>query len=768
MLEIDGARFLIDPVFSERVSPIRHVGPRRMHPVPGSIADIPSIDAVLISHDHYDHLDQPSIVRLEETHRPHYVVPLGVNAHLLAWGVPEQRITVLDWRDETEVAGIRLTCTEARHNSGRGLVDSQTLWAGWALRGPRHSAYFPGDSGTSKRFAAIGADLGPFDLTLMPVGAYDPFWPDIHMDPEQALAAHRDVNRIGDEVHALTEDEAGVADEFIEERPPHRHPGGRPRGGRAHRDDAHGADRRPRVAPRPRPLGHLQPLDALVGRARPPHPPGCGRGTRPRRLPPGRRARRPLERRRPCRRGRPLRALVGAMRGARGPRLTGPPRRHTAYGRPSGTRAAAPSLDENDGSPHPRGRRTVRHDRQEKPVQLPILRRMGATTASQRQRATASPNYRDGEFRSHEPTHVVATSEAEGPGSMLATMAREFGHGRPRGTVPLVTPRHPHEPADLAVTWYGHATSVVELDGRRFLLDPVFGKRASPSVVAGPKRLHPVPGRIAEIPHLDAVVISHDHYDHLDEPSIRQLERTHQPHYVVPLGVDAHLRVVGRADGAHHEPRLARGDRDRGHPHHVHRGPALLRARLRAQPDALGGVVARTGPATRVFFGGDSGPTHRYADIGADLGPFDLTIIPIGAYSVHWPDIHLNPEEAIEAHLDVNKGETDAVLLPIHWATFNLATHWWSEPIRWARRAAAERGRADGRTARRHADRAERQRHRRGRRRPPGPVVGGVRRARRPGLSRQAGRPTAVSGRRAGCRARRRSRMPGRGGPSVR
>ncbi|GAA2030022.1 MBL fold metallo-hydrolase [Terrabacter terrae] len=216
LLEVDGARFLLDPVFSERVSPIRHVGPRRMHPVPGSLAAIPSIDAVLISHDHYDHLDHPSIVRLEETHRPHYVVPLGVNAHLLAWGVPEQRITALDWRGETEVAGIRITCTEARHNSGRGLVDSQTLWAGWAFRGPRHSAYFPGDSGTSKRFASIGADLGPFDLTLMPVGAYDPFWPDIHMDPEQAVAAHRDVNRIGDEMYALTEDEAGVADDFIE------------------------------------------------------------------------------------------------------------------------------------------------------------------------------------------------------------------------------------------------------------------------------------------------------------------------------------------------------------------------------------------------------------------------------------------------------------------------------------------------------------------------------------------------------------------------
>jgi len=215
VIEIDGARFLVDPVFSERVSPIRHAGPKRLHEVPGSIADLPSIDAVLISHDHYDHLDQPSIVRLEQTHQPHYVVPLGVNAHLLAWGVPEERITALDWRGETEVAGIRLTCTEARHNSGRGLVDSQTLWAGWALHGPAHSAYFPGDSGTSKRFASIGADLGPFDLTLMPVGAYDSFWPDIHMDPEQALAAHRDVNRIGDDAEALVADDAGVADGFI-------------------------------------------------------------------------------------------------------------------------------------------------------------------------------------------------------------------------------------------------------------------------------------------------------------------------------------------------------------------------------------------------------------------------------------------------------------------------------------------------------------------------------------------------------------------------
>lgn len=216
VVELDGARFVIDPVFAERVFPSPTRGPKRLHPVPGRVEDLATVDAVLISHDHYDHLDFSTIMRLERTHKPRYVVPLGVNFHLLAWGIPVERITALDWREETEVAGITLTCTEARHNSGRGIVDSVTLWSGWAMRGPRHSAFFAGDSGTSKRFANIGADLGPFDLTLMPIGAYDQFWPDIHMDPEQALAAHRDVNRIGADAEALAADAAGVADDFIE------------------------------------------------------------------------------------------------------------------------------------------------------------------------------------------------------------------------------------------------------------------------------------------------------------------------------------------------------------------------------------------------------------------------------------------------------------------------------------------------------------------------------------------------------------------------
>ena len=317
---------------------------------------------------------------------------------------------------------------------------------------------------------------------------------------------------------------------------------------------------------------------------------------------------------------------------------------------------------------------------------------MGAPLPTIRRRVADSPNYRDGQFRAHEPAQWVPTGEAEGApaGNPFVKAVRERGRGRPAGTVPLVRPVHPQAATDLAVTWYGHATSVLEVDGARFLLDPVFGDRVSPSAFVGPKRLHPVPGPISEIPALDAVVISHDHYDHLDEPSIATLERTHRPHYVVPLGVDEHLLAWGvpsdritsldwrestEVAGITITCTEARHFSGRGF----------------ARNQTLWAGWAFRGARHAAFFGGDSGPTHRYVDIGADLGPFDLTIIPVGAYSDYWPDIHLNPEQAITAHLDVTKGE-GGVMLPIHWATFNLAMHWWSEPIRWARREAAERG----------------------------------------------------------------------------
>lgn len=321
-----------------------------------------------------------------------------------------------------------------------------------------------------------------------------------------------------------------------------------------------------------------------------------------------------------------------------------------------------------------------------------LLRRIGASTASLRARATSSPNYRDGQFRSPEPTHWVAAPEGEGLGHPAVAAYRARGRGRPVGTVPVVRPSWPDTTAGLAVTWLGHATSLVEVDGRRFLLDPVFGERVSPSSRVGPRRLHPAPCRVADLPPLDAVVISHDHYDHLDEPTIGELERAHQPRYVVPIGVDAHLLTWGvpaeritaldwrgttTVDGVLLTCTEARHFSGRGY----------------VRNQTLWAGWALRGPRHAVWFAGDSGPTHCFEDIGRDLGPFDLTLVPIGAYSEHWPDIHLDPAQAVRAHLDVNRGDgATSVLLPVHWATFNLAMHRWSEPARWVRRSAAEHG----------------------------------------------------------------------------
>ncbi|MTD15740.1 hypothetical protein GIS00_17540 [Nakamurella sp. YIM 132087] len=193
LIEIDGARILADPVWGDRVSPSAVVGPHRMHPVPPGVAALPTVDAVLLSHDHYDHLDLPTVRTLLHTQQAPFVVPAGIGAHLRGWGVPEDRIVELDWDGEVEIAGITLTCVEARHFSGRGLSRNTTLWSSWALRGPRHTVFFGGDTGYHPGFAEIGARFGGFDVTLMPVGAYGPQWPDIHLDPEEAWRAHGDL-----------------------------------------------------------------------------------------------------------------------------------------------------------------------------------------------------------------------------------------------------------------------------------------------------------------------------------------------------------------------------------------------------------------------------------------------------------------------------------------------------------------------------------------------------------------------------------------------
>jgi L-ascorbate metabolism protein UlaG (beta-lactamase superfamily) len=193
MIELDGYRVLADPVWSRRCSPSHTVGPQRMHEVPVPLEALPAVDAVLISHDHYDHLDIDTILGLARTQRAPFVVPLGVGAHLRKWGIPDDRIVELDWHESHQIDELTLVCTPARHFSGRLFSRNTTLWASWVIAGPRHRAFFGGDTGYTKSFTEIGVDHGPFDLTLLPVGAYHPAWPDIHMNPEEAVRAHLDM-----------------------------------------------------------------------------------------------------------------------------------------------------------------------------------------------------------------------------------------------------------------------------------------------------------------------------------------------------------------------------------------------------------------------------------------------------------------------------------------------------------------------------------------------------------------------------------------------
>jgi L-ascorbate metabolism protein UlaG (beta-lactamase superfamily) len=193
LAEIDGRRVLFDPVWGERCSPFRFAGPRRFHPMPLPLAELGELDAVVISHDHYDHLDMPTIRALNASGVP-LLVPLGVGAHLEHWGTDPARITELDWHQSHRVAGLTFTATPGQHFCGRGLRRrALTLWASWVVAGPDHRVFHSGDTGYFPGFARIGAEHGPFDATMMQIGAYSGYWPDIHMTPEEGVRAHADL-----------------------------------------------------------------------------------------------------------------------------------------------------------------------------------------------------------------------------------------------------------------------------------------------------------------------------------------------------------------------------------------------------------------------------------------------------------------------------------------------------------------------------------------------------------------------------------------------
>nr|WP_206325080.1 MULTISPECIES: MBL fold metallo-hydrolase [unclassified Streptomyces] len=311
-------------------------------------------------------------------------------------------------------------------------------------------------------------------------------------------------------------------------------------------------------------------------------------------------------------------------------------------------------------------------------------------------RIRRSPHFADGVFQNPEEAR-------RGPSGSTADLMKVYfeRESRARRAPAGVIPVHPTAVADLArpaasglrITWLGHSSVLAEIDGVRILFDPVWGERCSPFSFVGPKRLHPAPAPLAALGPVDVVVISHDHYDHLDLPTIKALAST-DTLFAVPLGVGAHLEHWGvpasrlRELDWHESTEI--GDLT------LTATPArhFCGRAIRNQQHTLWASWSVRGPRHRIFHSGDTGYFQGFREIGAAHGPFDVTMIQIGAYSEFWPDIHMTPAEGVRAHLDLQGGTPGGLLLPIHWGTFNLAPHPWAEPGEWTRDAAEEAGQA--------------------------------------------------------------------------
>ena len=194
LLQIDGKNILLDPMLGESPAPHPAVGTQRYYKeLPIEIEKLPKIDLILISHDHYDHLDYGSIMKLKEK-TSHFILPLGVGAHFRAWDIPEHQITELDWWEEKDYLDLKIAFTPSRHFSGRGLHDrSKTLWGSYVIQGKKENIYFSGDGGYADHFKAIGEKYGPFDFAMLECGQYDEKWAQIHMMPEETAQAGVDL-----------------------------------------------------------------------------------------------------------------------------------------------------------------------------------------------------------------------------------------------------------------------------------------------------------------------------------------------------------------------------------------------------------------------------------------------------------------------------------------------------------------------------------------------------------------------------------------------
>jgi len=305
-------------------------------------------------------------------------------------------------------------------------------------------------------------------------------------------------------------------------------------------------------------------------------------------------------------------------------------------------------------------------------------------TGARLERMRASKQYlvREGGegFRNVHPIQPGLRDPSERPS--LGDFICSEGRRTPEGPLPSVNPLDAWlKPADtgLRATWLGHSTVMIEIDGLRVLTDPVWGKRASPSQLAGPKRFQPVPLALKALPRLDAVVISHDHYDHLDIGTIKELVKLQQVPFITSLGVGAHLEAWGvpaerivELDWWEHWQAPNAELR-------IHAAPSqhFSGRSLNDRNATLWSSIVIETPKHRVFFSGDTGLTSEYAAIREHFGAFDLVMLEVGAFHPSWGDIHLGPENALKAY-QLLGGE--GAFLPVHWGTFSLALHDWDQP----------------------------------------------------------------------------------------
>lgn len=307
-----------------------------------------------------------------------------------------------------------------------------------------------------------------------------------------------------------------------------------------------------------------------------------------------------------------------------------------------------------------------------------------ATQQTRERRITASKRFKGGAFQNEAPVRMM--------NGFQPSMAWDFVAGGPGRTPTKPLPLFANTKAalqtapssSLRTTWLGHSTVLVEIDGVRLLTDPVWGERASPVGFAGPKRFHRPPLALADLPPIDAVVLSHDHYDHLCKHTVMSLARgaskNFSGRFITALGVGAHLERMGVlpeniteldwGEGAKVERQGSVVDVVAAPAQHFSGRGALDRN------STLWASFVMKGPRHSVFFSGDTGPTPAHKDIGDSFGAFDVALFEIGAWNKAWGDIHLGPDAAFNAFVDLKA----RALLPVHWSTFDLGLHPWEEP----------------------------------------------------------------------------------------